>query len=925
MKTTSALSLKRALKWTVLVASLAVPVAVRAATAALLGWNNLGMHCMDSDYSVFSILPPYNTIEAQLIVGGKLVTTGSGYSVTYEGIADPDGSINVSSIGKGNFYTYVQALYGSPAPDMGLAGWAMPGLNNTPQSMLFEANNSPAAGVSTAVNWFRAEGIPIMPFDDAGRKNEYPLMHLVARNSANAIVASSDIVLPVSDEMDCRVCHGSGASAAAMPVGGWVNDANSERDYRLNILLLHDDREQALHPVAYSAALATRGLNPSGLFANVAVNGRPIVCASCHASEALQGSGLAGIPPLTSSIHTRHAKVLDPVSHVALDNAASRAACYLCHPGSTTRCLRGAMGSAIAADGSMEMQCQSCHGNMTQVGSPNRVGWFMEPACQSCHTGTATHNNGQIRYTSVFSDAAASTVRVAVDSTFATSPNTPATGLSLYRFSQGHGGLQCSACHGSTHAEFPTAFRNDNIVSEQLQGHVGVVAECSACHATVPNTVTGGPHGLHPMGPSWVSQHHDVVQQVGVATCQVCHGTDYRGTVLSRMQASRTLDGEVLFRGATVGCYLCHNGPGGDGNPGAAPTVSNVTVSTPVDQPVSLTLPATGTGLTLRIVSQANQGSVGLIGSVATYYPGPGFVGADTFTFAAYNGSRNSGLGTVTVNVGTSGTVAPSIVTQPVSQSVSPGTTVTFTVTAAGTAPLSYQWSRNGAPIPGATSAVLTLPGVSTASAGNYTAVVSNVAGSITTLTATLSVGTVGPVAPTIASQPVSRTVAQGATATFTVVATGTAPLSYQWRRNGTSIAGATSATLTLSGVTTSSAGSYTVRVSNIAGAVVSAAATLTVTGTGTFVVTITSPLSGASFTEGANVRISAGVSPSGNIARVAFYDGTRLLGTDTTLSYSITRTFQAGTHVLQARATSTSGVTVASPTVSITIRPPQD
>jgi hypothetical protein len=55
-----------------------------------LGWNNLGMHCMDSDYSVFSILPPYNTIEAQLIVGGKLIKAGAGYTVTYEAIADPD-------------------------------------------------------------------------------------------------------------------------------------------------------------------------------------------------------------------------------------------------------------------------------------------------------------------------------------------------------------------------------------------------------------------------------------------------------------------------------------------------------------------------------------------------------------------------------------------------------------------------------------------------------------------------------------------------------------------------------------------------------------------------------------------------------------------------------------------------------------------
>ena len=53
-----------------------------AATSVVLGWNNLGMHCMDSDYSVFSVLPPYNTIESQLIVNGLLVTNGTGYTVT---------------------------------------------------------------------------------------------------------------------------------------------------------------------------------------------------------------------------------------------------------------------------------------------------------------------------------------------------------------------------------------------------------------------------------------------------------------------------------------------------------------------------------------------------------------------------------------------------------------------------------------------------------------------------------------------------------------------------------------------------------------------------------------------------------------------------------------------------------------------------
>ena len=288
---------------------------------------------------------------------------------------------------------------------------------------------------------------------------------MIARNSANQPIATNDVVLPVSDEMDCRVCHASGTQAAAQPAAGWVWDGLPERDYRLNILRLHDERQFAQHAAVYAAALATNDYNPAGLYRRVTADGKPVLCALCHASEALQTAGYPGVPPLTTSVHSRHATVMDPELNITLDNSANRAACYRCHPGSTTRCLRGAMGSAIAADGSMEMQCQSCHGNMSAVGSPSRVGWIMEPNCQSCHTGTATSNSGQIRYTSSFIDTNG-TVRVPANQTFATTPNTPPTptcNLSLYRFSIGHGGLQCSACHGSTHAEFPSSHVNDNL------------------------------------------------------------------------------------------------------------------------------------------------------------------------------------------------------------------------------------------------------------------------------------------------------------------------------------------------------------------------------------------------------------------------------------------------------------------------------
>ena len=732
-----------------------------------------------------------------------------------------------------------------------------------------------------------------------------------------------------------------------------------------------------------------------------------MLCAKCHLSEALQGSGYGNIPPLTTSIHSLHAGVTDPTTGMTLDSVANRSSCYRCHPGSSTKCLRGAMGSAIAGNGTMEMQCQSCHGNLSAVGSTSRVGWFMEPNCQSCHSGTATSNNGQIRYTSSFD--ASGNVRAAVNQTFATTPNAPATGLSLFRFSVGHGGLQCSACHGSTHAEFPTSEPNDNIRNTELQGHAGPMVECAVCHATVPSTSNGGPHGMHPVGSSWVSAHQG---QSGSA-CQACHGTDYRGTVLSEMQADRTINGRSLFRGAIVSCYICHNGPGGSGTPPAAPTASSVSASTVAGQSVAITLPVSGSGAYPRIISQPANGTVGLStnGStyVATYYPAVGFGGTDTFTFAAYNGYNNSALATATVKVGGgSGPIAPTITTQPASQTVTAGANVSFSVVANGTAPLSYQWQKNGvnvagatatslsmvvvttanagtyrvivsnaagsvtsaaatltvnsvaaaptittqpasatvaaggnisfivvatgtAPlsyqwqkdgvnVAGATAASLSLVNVSSANAGNYRVIVSNTAGSVTSATATLTVNSMA-IAPTITTQPTSRTVTAGATVSFSVVATGTAPLSYQWLKNGVNLTGATSATLTLTSVTTNNAGSYRVRVSNSAGSVTSAPATLTVNAS-SLSIRLTSPTNGAVYNSYNSVQLTASVSTSQSIARVQFYDGATLLGSDTSSPYTLTTRIQtAGTHVLTAKVTTTSGATASSTPVQITVR----
>lgn len=638
-------SFKQPYRVLVLLTMALVSPSLSAASAALLGWNDLGMHCMDADYSVFSLLPPYNTLHAQLIVNGRRVTTGSPYQVTYEAAADATGSINRTSAAKTDFWNHARTLYLPPAApalavDVGLAGFAMPGPNNLPQQMQFDA----------AESWFSAEGIPITPLDDAGQRNAYPLMRLVARDpTTGAQVASVKVVLPVSDEMDCRACHASGTLAE--PAGGWAWDCQPQRDFRLNILQIHD--ELNLGSPQYAEALQAAGYSTRGLRAT-AQGGTPILCARCHASNALPGTGRPGIPPLTQAVHGWHAWVRDPDTGSLLKDDLTRAACYRCHPGSETRCLRGVMGSAVAADGTRAMDCQSCHGRMGSVGATERRGWLDEPTCQECHTGTAVKNSGAIRFTSALVPSGQR--RVAADLTFATEANVPVAGASLFRFSRGHGGLYCSACHGSPHAEFPSSEANDNEYSQTLQGHVGTLAECTACHVSMPTAAAGGPHGLHPLGASWINGHKKPGKTPN--NCRPCHGTDLRGTVLSRTLAARTLNAfgtKNWWRGFQVGCYNCHNGPNDDrANPNRPPVVNPVAASTRTGQPVSISLPATDPDnypLTLRIVSQPQHGTVALNGRTATYHPDPDFVGTDAFTFAAWDGSTDSNLGTVNLTV----------------------------------------------------------------------------------------------------------------------------------------------------------------------------------------------------------------------------------------------------------------------------------
>ncbi len=173
---------------------------------------------------------------------------------------------------------------------------------------------------------------------------------------------------------------------------------------------------------------------------------------------------------------------------------------------------------------------------------------------------------------------------------------------------------------------------------------------------------------------------------------------------------------------------------------------------------------------------------------------------------------------------------ALTISAQPAAVAATTGGAISLSVAASGAGPVTYQWRKDGTNITGATGATFTLANATATNAGNYTVVVRGALGAIASAGAPVTVGAVAPVAPAITAQPVAATAPAGGEATFSITAGGTPAPTYQWRKDGVALVGATQATLRLTSVTAASAGAYTVVITNSAGSVTSAGAALVVT-----------------------------------------------------------------------------------------------
>lgn len=301
-----------------------------ASQYVVFAWNDLGMHCLNPTYDTAVLLPPYNTLWAQVVHrGNPPEVAASGFTVEYRVLNNTSSADNARGQSVfGQFWTYCASLFGAVLE-------TDKGLNLEDPTV----SNGLSGAMVVETDHFQANGIPVTPVDDSGAWNPFQVAEITVKDSSGAVIAQTRTTIPTSDEINCGKCH-VGANITAV---------------FMDVLTAHDDD------------------NLTDLVGQVALE--PVLCADCHGSPALgtSGTGTSG-KYLSQAIHGFHAGVAGPPN------------CYDCHPGDVTKSNR------TLKHTNPEGNCASCHGALSDVATSitpgGRTPWAEEPKCAGCHKDT---------------------------------------------------------------------------------------------------------------------------------------------------------------------------------------------------------------------------------------------------------------------------------------------------------------------------------------------------------------------------------------------------------------------------------------------------------------------------------------------------------------------------------------------------------
>lgn len=405
----------------------------------LLAWNDLGMHFFSDCFPEFFLLPPGNNLHAQLIRRGEtpeVVTRG--IDIQYEiekGFDTPSRHIA--------FWDVSKAFLGKKLPqDTGLTGNKMTGTMRLPEED----------------NVFRADLLPVVPYDAADNFFPYPSVRVRAKDrETGAILAETTATLPVSTEMKCNSCHGGPFRKA--------DAAGVSNQTALDILSAHDK-------------------NSHTTLLKQARKGHPVQCRTCHYDRSIKPGGKQPLLNISTAIHGWHAQYL---------TNRGPEACHQCHPSDpkgATQFFRGRH--------AMSFDCTDCHGFMEDhalsllkteqetnkktvarlmahlkprsVPDINaitpRKSWRNMPDCLNCHPDFSLENSDYVAFNK-WTD----------------------TKQDLYKSRHDDlGALRCEACHGSPHAIFPAennfGKERENIQPRQYNKNSDTIGagNCKLCH-----------------------------------------------------------------------------------------------------------------------------------------------------------------------------------------------------------------------------------------------------------------------------------------------------------------------------------------------------------------------------------------------------------------------------------------------------------